>query len=274
VPTATARPRTRPAAVPAVVLDRYRAQLNQALLRPDPDEMIAATGALIAAADTDQLFPELAALDLGTAGGRHKDLLDHSLKVAAKTPVRLRIRLAALLHDVGKPDTRHIDGRQVTFVGHEARGATIVRARLPKLGYPQTLVDQVATLVAMSGRFKSSEAFTDSAVRRFVRDAGEVVDDLLTLGRVDVTSKHQHKHDAQAAQVDQLAERIGQVAAADAAAAERPDLDGRQLMDRYGLEPGPKLGRILAELLAAKRTAGRPLTDVEADRIVTTALAG
>lgn len=244
----------------------FRTTLDDALLTGDVDT---ALRAVVASEPAARDFPELGALAMPDGAGRHKDVLDHSIKVAAKTPARLTVRLAALCHDVGKPATRRFaDDGTVTFQNHEEHGARLLRRRLPKLGYRSDEVEQVATTVAMSGRFKDFDVgdggWTDAAVRRYVRDAGTSLDDLLDLCEVDVTSKHAHKHAAQREQIQALRRRIDEVAAADARAAERPDLDGRAVMERFALEPGPAVGQILASLLEARRAAGRPLSDAEA----------
>lgn len=241
-----------------------RDTLNDILTADDPRPGL---WRLVRTDDCARLFPELPALAMPDGNGRHKDVLAHSIAVTAKVPTRLPIRLAALLHDIGKPDTRRFDGGEVTFQGHEAHGANIARTRLTKLGYDRQLVEYVCTIIDMSGRFKDcddGDGWSDSAVRRYVRDAGDALEDLLVFSQLDCTSKHRWKHDRQVRQIGWLRNRIAQVAEADRKAAERPDIDGRQLMDRFGLQPGPAVGKVLNVLLAAKRDAGRPLTEQEA----------
>jgi len=240
----------------------YGDQLRAALAAPDPTGPL---WALVGAPATDQYFPELSALAMDDPAGLHKDVLAHSITVTAKVPARPTLRLAALCHDIGKPATRRIDGRTVTFVHHETVGADLLRTRLPQLGFDQDVVGQVATIVAMSGRFKNFDgSWTDAAVRRYVRDAGDTLEDLLTLSAEDVTSRHQWKHDRQHAQVAALRERIASVAEADRRAAERPPLDGRQVMRHTGLAPGPQVGELLARLLDAQWAQDQPLTQADA----------
>ena len=107
---------------------------------------------------------------------RHKDVLAHTIAVVAKTEPEITVRLAALFHDIGKPDTRSFDHGGVTFRHHEEVGARITKRRLDALGYPESLVGQVSELVRLSGRFKGyADGWSDSAVRRYARDAGPLL---------------------------------------------------------------------------------------------------
>lgn len=244
---------------------------DEALVSEDPRGPL---WALVRDDDVAAWFPELPAMAMPETTGRHKDVLAHSVEVAAKTPPRWRVRMAALLHDVGKPATRRVRGREVSFRGHEAAGARIVERRLGELGYPGEDVAAVARIVAMSGRFKeygdpdADGGWTDSAVRRYARDAGDALDDLLALCEVDVTSRHRWKHQRQRAQVAALRRRIGEVAEADRRAAERPDLDGRQIMRLLDVPPGPLVGEARAMLLEERRRRGAPLGEDEAARLL------
>ena len=125
---------------------------------------------------------------------RHKDVLAHTIAVVAKTSPRLRIRLAALLHDVGKPRTRGFGPQGVTFHHHEVVGARMARERLLALRYPNDVVDDVTQLVELHLRFHTYRmGWTDSAVRRYVRDAGPLLDDLNELTRCDCTTRNARK---------------------------------------------------------------------------------
>ncbi|AXV10165.1 tRNA nucleotidyltransferase (plasmid) [Euzebya pacifica] len=180
------------------------------------------------------------------------------------------------MHDIGKPDTGRFDGTDVTFRHHEQVGEQIVRDLLPAMGCTDpVLTDRVARTVGLSGRYKAdgpgaAEVWSDSAVRRFVRDCGglegqgSVLDLVLDLAFADCTSRHPHKVWANESQVQSLTDRIGLLADGDARAAERADLDGQAVMDLLGIGPGPQVGRALAALLAAKRANGGPLPDPEA----------
>lgn len=248
--------------------------LDVALAAEDPTPLLRD---VVRRPDLADVLPEVADLLLmdASARGRHKQTWDHSVKVAAKTdPADRELRWAALLHDIGKPATRRIAGGEVTFRHHEQVGERIVRDLLPRIGCTDgRFVDRVARAVGLSGRFKAdgpgaAAVWTDSAVRRFVRDCGgptggdgSVLDLVLDLNFADVTSKHDWKVRRTEDDVQALTDRIRRVLAADARQAERPDLDGQQVMGLLGLTPGSEVGEALSALLAAKRAAGGPLPD-------------
>ena len=183
---------------------------------------------------------------------RHKDVLAHSIAVTASTPTRLRLRCAALMHDVGKPATRRFGPRGVTFHHHEAVGARISRRRLAAMGFDDEFVTDVARLVELSGRFKGfGEGWTDSAVRRYVVDAGALLGDLNLLVRHDCTTRNADKAAALQALVDELEQRIRALAVADAEARRRPPLSGDEIMELLDIQPGPAVGEAIRMLLAA-----------------------
>ena len=178
---------------------------------------------------------------------RHKDVLAHTIAVTANTPPELRVRLAALLHDIGKPATRRIGPDGVTFRHHEAVGARIAEQRLTALGFDPATVDDIARLVALSGRFKGyADGWTDSAVRRYARDAGHLLGELNTLVRCDCTTRNPRKVRALHDQLDDLEVRIRDLAAADAKRRRRPPLTGDRIMAMLDLAPGPLIGEALA----------------------------
>ena len=143
---------------------------------------------------------------------RHKDVLAHTIAVVAKTSPRLRIRLAALLHDVGKPRTRGYGPQGVTFHHHEVVGARMARERMLALRYPNDLVDDVTKLVELHLRFHTYRmGWTDSAVRRYVRDAGPLLDDLNELTRCDCTTRDARKAAALGRRMDELEARIAEL---------------------------------------------------------------
>ena len=188
---------------------------------------------------------------------RHKDVLAHTVAVTAKTRPELRVRLAALFHDVGKPRTRKIDGDGVTFRHHEAVGARMTRKRLTALEFDEDVVEDVTELVRMSGRFKGySDGWSDSAVRRYAREAGPLLGQLNHLIRCDCTTRNARKLEGIQRAMDDLERRIGELAEADRQAAERPDMDGRAVMDYLGIEPGPEVGEAVKMLLEVKRSEG------------------
>ena len=143
----------------------------------------------------DDIAPELSLLRMEQDPiHRHKDVLAHTVAVTSKTRPDLRVRLAALFHDVGKPRTRRIDEDGVTFRHHEAVGARMTKKRLTTLEFEEDLVADVSELVRMSGRFKGySEGWSDSAVRRYAREAGPLLGDLNHLIRCDCTTRNQRK---------------------------------------------------------------------------------
>jgi poly(A) polymerase len=182
---------------------------------------------------------------------RHKDVLAHTLAVTASTPTRPRLRYAALMHDIGKPATYRVGPTGVTFRHHEAVGARITRRRLTEMGFDPEFVIEVARLVELSGRCKGfGDHWTDSAVRRYVVDAGALLGDLNLLVRSDCTTRHAHKAAALQASVDELERRTRLLAAADAEARRRPPLSGEEIMEILGVSPGPIVGAAVKMLLA------------------------
>lgn len=206
----------------------------------------------------DEHFPEMVALRMPQHPVyRHKEVLAHTIVVTAQAPPRLRVRLAALFHDIGKPNTRKFEHGDVTFTHHEAVGSHITAGRMEKLGYPAQLTEQVARLVFLSGRFKGyADGWSDTAVRRYARDAGELLGDLNDLVRADITTRNQRKVWELHLAVDELEERVAQLAREAAVAAERPELDGDAVMAHLGIGPGPAVGAALKFLLEIKRSEG------------------
>jgi poly(A) polymerase len=164
-----------------------------------------------------------------------------------------------VLHDVGKPATRHFepDGR-VTFHHHEVAGARLARARLRELRYAKEIVDDVAQLVFLHLRFYGygRGEWTDSAVRRYVVDAGPLLPRLHKLVRSDVTTRNVRKAAALAAAYDALEERIALLRKQEELDAIRPDLDGNEIMAILGITPGPAVGRAYRHLLALRMEHG------------------
>lgn len=229
-----------------------REMLSAALLAEDPTEPL---WRLISSGWAERIAPELPALRLEQDPiHRHKDVLAHTVAVTAKTPPDLRLRLAALFHDIGKPATRSYEHGKVTFYQHEAVGAKITRKRLRALDYPDDVVADVAELVRLSGRFKGfSGGWSDAAVRRYARDAGHLLGHLNELVRCDCTTRNRARAEELQHHVDELEERIKQLAEAERRAAERPVLDGHVVMERLGIGPGPEIGQALKFLLGLRR---------------------
>jgi len=195
-------------------------------------------------------LPEISDLDMGDDSSHlHKDILAHTFMVTGSTPPRLRLRFAALFHDVGKPVTRHVDDRTVTFRHHEVAGARLTRRCLERMEVDPTLTCEVAELVGLSGRFHGyRDGWTDAAVRRFARDAGPLLEDLLDLARYDCTTRHAFKRRQLNADVDELAARIRTLAREDTLRRERPAINGEQVMALLGIGSGPEVGQALALL--------------------------
>jgi poly(A) polymerase len=191
-------------------------------------------------------FPEVLALDGhdDATTGRHKDMYAHTLAVVDRCPRRLVPRLAAVFHDVGKPPTKRVaaDGT-VTFHDHETVGAAMTARALTRAGFDADLADRVARIVALSGRAGGYEpGWSDAAVRRLRRDAGDVWDDLCAFVAVDCTSKHLDRRRRARERIVALRARAETVAAADKDAARRPPLHGEQIMAVLGCGPGPLVG--------------------------------
>jgi poly(A) polymerase len=207
---------------------------------------------------TDLFLPELGALKLEQDPvHRHKDVFEHTLAVVERTRPELVLRLAALLHDIGKPKTRHIGREGVTFHHHEVVGADMARGRLRALRYPNAVVDTVGELIRLHHRFHTYRLWwSDSAVRRYVRDAGPLLGDLNALVRADCTTRDPAKAKRLAARMDELEQRIAELAAREELAKIRPELDGRQVMERLGIRPGPLVGEALEHLLDIRLSEG------------------
>jgi poly(A) polymerase len=192
---------------------------------------------------------------------RHKDVYQHSLIVLEQAIALepryglesdLKLRLAALLHDIGKPKTRRLlpDGR-VAFHHHEVVGAAMARGRLSQLRFPADVVNDVAMLIELHLRFHgyNDGGWTDSAVRRYVRDAGPLLTRLHALTRADCTTRNRQKAARLARAYDSLEERITYLAEREELGKIRPDLDGNQIMAVLGIRPGPLVGQAYRHLL-------------------------
>ena len=188
---------------------------------------------------------------------RHKDVLTHTIAVVAKAPPRVKVRLAALFHDIGKPATRSIGDHGVSFHHHEVVGARMTRKRMKALRFSNEMTEDVTKLVYLHLRMHTYQlGWTDSAVRRFVRDAGDQLEDLLALTRSDCTTRNRRRAEALGRRIDELEERIIELREREELEAIRPDIDGRQVMAHLGMDGGPVVGEALAHLLELRLEHG------------------
>ena len=213
----------------------------------------------------EHFLPELPALRLEHDPiHRHKDVLSHTIAVVENvTPLLgdfdFRItRLAALFHDIGKPRTRGYQaGKGTTFHHHDVVGARMTRKRMEALRYPAADVAAVSELVFLHLRFHTYKmGWSDSAVRRYVRDAGELLTELNVLTRCDCTTRDERKAARLSRRMDELEARIEELATREELAAIRPELDGVQVMEHLGIGPGPLVGEALAHLLEVRLDEG------------------
>jgi len=245
----------------SVSAERIRDELTKLLCGQSP-------GAALVAADSTgivELFlPELSALKLEQDPvHKHKDVFLHTLAVLEQAPEEEVLRLAALLHDIGKPRTRRIEPSGVSFHHHEVVGARMAADRLRALRYPTRTVAAVAELISLHHRFHTySLGWSDSAVRRYARDAGPLLADLNELVRADCTTRNRAKAAKLAARMDELEKRIAELAAQEELEKLRPDLDGKQVMAHLGIPPGPLVGQALEHLLELRLERG-PLPEGE-----------
>jgi poly(A) polymerase len=235
--------------------ERIRDELGKLLLGDRPTEGLEL---LVETQVADVFLPELPALRLEQDPvQRHKDVLRHTYAVVERCEPDEVLRLAALLHDIGKPATRRITPEGVAFHHHEVVGARMARERLQTLRYPASVIDDVCTLIELHLRFHGyGEGWTDSAVRRYVRDAGPLLDRLNALTRADVTTRNEQKAKRFERLQDELEERIAALAEQEELDKLRPPLDGRQVMERLGLPPGPVVGEALAFLMELRMERG------------------
>jgi poly(A) polymerase len=258
-----------------VSAERIRDEFMKILMSDDPRtglELLVGTGL------TEYVVPELPLLQLELdEHHHHKDVYEHTLTVLEQAmdletthepaggpdPV---LRLAALLHDIGKPRTRKFedDGR-VSFHHHEVVGARMTRKRMQALRFSGEMIDDVSKLVELHLRFHGygTGEWSDSAVRRYVRDSGDQLTRLHKLTRADSTTRNKRRAAALQQAYDSLEERIAVLAEEEELDALRPDLDGAQIMSILGLAPGPVVGEAYRYLMELRLDRG-PLSEQQA----------
>ncbi|MGA7417117.1 MAG: CCA tRNA nucleotidyltransferase [Acidimicrobiales bacterium] len=247
-----------------VSAERIRDELDKMVMVPVPS---VALWFVVRTGLAAEFLPELPGLALEQDPiHRHKDVLAHTLAVMDKTSSDRMLRLAALFHDVGKPKTRAFGDGGVTFHHHEVVGARMTRERMTALRYPKDEVDTVTELVELHLRFHTYRlGWTDRAVRRYVRDAGPLLDRLNELTRCDCTTRNAAKARALSRRMDELEARIAALREQEELDAIRPDLDGTQIMEQLGIKPGRDVGAALSFLLELRLEEG-PLGEAEARR--------
>ncbi|AGL21701.1 polynucleotide adenylyltransferase/metal dependent phosphohydrolase [Actinoplanes sp. N902-109] len=273
-PVTLAAIKTMAADLDRITAERIRDEFTKLLCGADP---VAGLRLLVDTGLADRFLPELSGLKLEIdEHAQHKDVYEHTLIVVTNA-VRLEgdsgpdftLRMAALMHDIGKPATKAVgrDGR-VSFHHHEVVGARLTKQRMKALKYPKDITTDVVQLVALHLRFYGygRGEWTDSAVRRYVTDAGELLSRLHKLTRSDCTTRNRRKAAALAADYDALEDRITRIQAEEDLARVRPDLDGNAIMELLGVPPGPIVGqawRYLKELRLDRGPLPRDEAEVE-----------
>ncbi|MGU3647042.1 CCA tRNA nucleotidyltransferase [Microbacterium sp. C23T] len=248
--------------------ERIQGELVKLLATDDPVRgirLLVETGLMA------EFLPEIPALQLEVdEHHHHKDVYEHSLTVLrqaiqlekARNPDAapdVALRLASLLHDIGKPATRRLEpGGGVTFYHHDLKGARLARKRLQELRFDSATIATVSRLIELHLRFfgYSEGAWTDSAVRRYVRDADAELDRLHILTRADVTTRNVKKATRLARAYDDIERRIAELAAQEQLDAMRPELDGNRIQEVLGLKPGREVGEAYKFLLDLRLDEG------------------
>ena len=257
-----------------VSAERIRDELVKLLMSEHPRRGLSL---LVRTGLAERVLPELPALALERdEHHRHKDVYQHSLTVLEQSiELETRLpgggpdlvaRLAALMHDVGKPQTRRFqDDGSVTFHHHDVVGAKLTRKRLRALRFSNDVVDAVSKLVELHLRFHGygSGEWTDSAVRRYVRDAGDQLARLHVLTRADCTTRNKRKAERLRRTYDDLEARIARLAEEEELASIRPDLSGHQIMETLGIGPGRDVGAAYHFLLDLRMDHG-PMSEEDA----------
>ena len=254
-----------------ITAERIRDEFTKLLSAADP---ITGLRLLVDTGLADEFLPEVTGLRLEIdEHAQHKDVYEHTLTVVSNAMALedggadFVLRMASLMHDIGKPATKAIStDNRVSFHHHEIVGARLTRQRMKTLRYPKDVINDVVRLVELHLRFYGygRGEWTDSAVRRYVADAGPLLIRLNRLTRSDVTTRNRRKAARLAADYDALEERISRIEAEEDLAKVRPDLDGNAIMELLGLPPGPMVGQAWRYLKELRLDRG-PLTRDEAE---------
>lgn len=263
VPELVAAVKAEVARLEIVSAERIRDELDKLIVVDSPS---AGLWFLVETGLAEKFLPELPSMRLEHDPiHRHKDVLTHTLAVIenvrrdAQSDFDYRItRLAALFHDVGKPRTRGFqEGKGTTFHMHDIVGAKMTRKRLIALRYPNEEVEAITELVRLHLRFHTYEmGWSDSAVRRYVNDAGVLLNELNVLTRCDCTTRNERKAARLSRRMDELEQRIAELAAREELKAIRPEMDGNAVMEHLGISEGRVVGQALAFLLEIRLDEG------------------
>ena len=235
-----------------ITVERIQVELDKLILGTAPWDGI---DLLVNTGLAQLVFPEIPAMSMAPdEHAQHKDVYAHSLTVLRQAMEQeengpdLVLRWAALLHDIGKPDTRDVTDGKVSFHQHEIVGAKLARRRMRQLKYPKATTQEISELVRLHMRFHGfgEGQWTDSAVRRYVNDAGDLLPRLHKLVRADCTTRNERKARRLQRTYDHLEERIAEIQEKEGIAAVRPDLDGNEIMQILDLKPGPEVGQAWA----------------------------
>ncbi len=245
-----------------VSAERIRDELNKLIVGPNVG---VALWGLVRSGLAEQFIPEIPGLALEQDPmQKHKDVLAHSIAVVEKVSPILELRLAALFHDIGKPATREFGPSGVSFHHHEVVGARSTRNRMRALRYSRREIKDVGNLVFLHMRPHTYKmGWTDSAVRRYVRDAGPLLELLNELVRSDVTTRNAKRAKKITERIDELESRIATLREQEALDALRPPIDGYHVMEYLELQPGPAVGQIMRMLMEHRIEHG-PYTEQQA----------
>ena len=246
--------------------ERIRGELDLIMVTPVPSvglDFVVRTGL------AEHFIPELPALAIEQDPvHRHKDVLAHTLAVVDNASPRLVLRLAALFHDIGKPRTRAFTDQGVSFHHHEVVGARMTKKRMEALHYASDVIEPVVTLVELHLRFHTYQmGWSDSAVRRYVRDAGDLLDDLNELTRCDCTTRNARKAAQLATRMDELEARIAALRELEELSRIRPALDGNDVMRILDVAPGRVIGEALSFLMEIRLDEGEIGEAAETERL-------